>query len=117
MKNNKKKSILFIFLMVLLVILLWLIKQNPNYNFQDELIFFKFFSSKQEEKEERIPIKKQLKGENKPYYFQVSYQNIDFKTINLGDTIKQETLIHEKIAPRNRRELCNIFAGETKDKL
>ena len=81
-------------MVLILIIFLFQIKKKQNNNFQDDFIFFKLFSI--QEKENTNSIQKQ---ENQEYKFQVSYNNIDFKNINLSDTIKQDTLVHEKIAP------------------
>ena len=40
-----------------------------------------------------------------PYEFEVSHQSIDFKDINLSEHVKQDTLVHKKIAPRNRGKI------------
>lgn len=67
--------------------------------FQDQFIFFRWFSSKSEENEEVFKSKKQRDQKDQPYIFEVSYHNIDFKEIFLIDTIQKDTSIHKKIAP------------------
>lgn len=96
MKKMKRRIIVIILIILILVIFLFQIKNIQNNRFQDELIFFKLFPSSQE------------MSKNTPhntYEFKVSYRNIDFKKIYLGDTINPNTLVSEKIAPRNERKI------------
>lgn len=105
MKKQKRKVIFLVILILVLIILLTQISQKrkePNTIFQDELIFFKWFSLKKEKKSDTYFSKNQVYPE---YQFKVSYKDIDFKNIDLSDTIRQDTLVHEKIAPRNRRSI------------
>lgn len=98
MKKQKRNIILCIILIFTVSLFLFRIKKYSNKDYQDELIFFKLFSFKQEE---------ELSEKNQPtptYEFKVSYQNIDFKKINLMDTINPKTLIQEKIAPGTEGE-------------
>lgn len=93
MKKHKRKIILFIITILILSIFLFRSNKNLTNKFQDELLFFKVFSSGDEEKE--------INQFYQSYIFQVSYKNIDFKNIYLADSIDKKTLINEKIAPRN----------------
>lgn len=102
MKKQKGKIFLFVILIIMIIIFLFLSKKYPNDKFQDELIFFKWFSSGKGENENTLLSKNQRNQSKQPYpsyNFQVSYKNIDFKNIYLADTIKQNTQVHEKIAP------------------
>lgn len=83
--------------------------------FQDELIFFKLFSSSKQE--ENLDISSEQNKENPIYIFQVSYKNIDFKNINLADTINQNTLVREKIAPRNKWCISDTIKSKQENKL
>lgn len=96
MKKQKKKVIIFIFFLLVLIIFLFLSKKNLKKTFQDELIFFKLFSSHTSKKEEKQAT---ILPKNQAYSFKVSYRNIDFKNIYLADTMKRDTLVREKIAP------------------
>lgn len=89
MKKQKRKIILIIILIILCLIF-FQNKKNPKREFQDELIFFKLFSSEQETKENK---------KYQQYKFKLDYENIDYKDIKLTDTIKKDTLVQEKIAP------------------
>lgn len=54
---------------------------------------------------QEILIKKeetQLDSSIKQYFFNVDYKNIEFKAINLLDTIDNKTLVNKKIAPGTR---------------
>lgn len=100
MKKQKRKISLIVIAILILCIFLFQNKKKENNQFQDELIFFKLFSSGQD-----MP-KNKFKSENQTYQryiFHVSYKNTDFKNIYLSDTIDYNTLIREKIAPRHKR--------------
>lgn len=102
MKKRKRKTFLLVILIIIIVIFLFLNKKYPNNKFQDELIFFKWFSSGRGEKESTLLSKNQRNQNKEPYpsyCFEVSYKNIDFKDIYLADTINQKTQVREKIAP------------------
>lgn len=105
MKKTKKKIILILAIFIL-VIILFFYKKYSNNLFQDELIFFKLFSCEQKENT--------VISENKKYYFNVSYKNIDFKNIYLADTIKSNNLIKEKIAPGTEGEFEIILQSNKK---
>lgn len=102
MKKQKRKVILSVILVLILCIFLFLTRKEQDNKFQEELIFFKLFSSGQELLQKDTLLSKNQTTEektNKQYHFNISYQNIDFKNINLSDTIHKETLVQEKIAP------------------
>lgn len=102
MKKRKRKTFLLVILIIIIVIFLFLNKKYPNNKFQDELIFFKWFSSGRGEKESTLLSKNQRNQNKEPYpsyCFEVSYKNIDFKDIYLANTINQKTQVREKIAP------------------
>lgn len=102
MKKQKRKVILSIIIILILCIFLFLTRRKQDDKFQDELIFFKLFSFGQElPQQDTVLSKNQVKEEktNKQYHFNISYQNIDFKNIYLSETIHQDTLVQEKIAP------------------
>lgn len=111
MKKQRRKIILFVLIFVILCIILFQNKKNQNYEFQDELIFFKWFSFGKNKTENIFETENSIIQTNQTiqteqesqfyqqYSFHVSYKNIDFKEIYLSDTINKETLIYEKIAP------------------
>lgn len=101
MKKQKRNIILCIILILISIFFLFQIKKQQNNKFQDELIFFKLFSPKQKKENKTSQLRNQL---NETYEFRVSYQNIDFKKINLMDTVNPKTLIQKKIAPGTEGE-------------
>lgn len=105
MKKQKRKAILIVVIILILCIFLFQMRKNQNNKFQDELIFFKLFSSGKEVGENTIPSKNQINPFHQQYTLKVSYKNLDFKNVYLSDTINKETLIREKIAPRNQRNI------------
>ncbi len=85
MKKQKIKIILAIIIIILCMTLFQNIKKTKG-GFQDELIFFKLFSSVQ-------------KTNHHQYNFKLEDKKIESKNVKLTDTIDKETLIEEKIAP------------------
>lgn len=104
MKRQNKSSILLIAIIIILVILLIQKKKSEENGYQDDLIFFKLFSSGKKEQENIIAndVNETKTQTYKQYIFDVSYKNIDFKEIQLADTIQKDTLVREKIAPRHK---------------
>lgn len=114
MKKHRKKLILLVIVIFILIIFLFQKKKNQNNSFQDDLIFFKLFSS-EEERNKSTLLSKNQESQNQPLYdFRVSYQNIDFKNINLAESIKQDTLIQEKIAPGTEGEFEILLQSNRK---
>lgn len=95
MKN--KKLIIFIILLVIMIILFILANKSYISNFfQDDFIFFKIFHNSDENNQ--IKTNSKYFGNNN-YIFDVRYENLQIKNVNLGNTINQKTLVKEKVAP------------------
>lgn len=105
MKKQKGKAIFIVMTILILCIFLFQMRKNQNNKFQDELIFFKLFSSGQEVPQNTLQSKNQMNPFHQQYVFQVSYKNLNFKNVYLSDTVNKDTLIREKIAPRNQRNV------------
>lgn len=93
MQKKFKKIIVIISIIIIIIIIFKTIYsknilQNSKMN---DYTFLKFFSSKTSEKIS--------KKESIEYEFDVKYNNIDFKSINLLNTVDKEKLLYEKIAP------------------
>lgn len=113
--NKQKRKVILIFIVILvLCIFLFQNKKNFNNRFQDELIFFKLVSSKQENSENELKSKNQVSQANQEYKFHVSYKNTDFKNIYLSNSINRDTLIHEKIAPGTKGEFEIVLESNEK---
>lgn len=98
MKSKKKIIFKLILILILILIILFIIiffsKNSMNIDKFDDFLFIKIFSNGisqtnniENNKNEKI------------YNFKISYKNLDFKSLNLVDTIDKNTLIYEKIAP------------------
>ena len=113
MKNKKIKRILYLIIILILCIFIFLIIKNKNTKFQNDLIFFKSFHLGENRKNSNeYNLIEILNSDNiihssinnqkekiQQYKFYVSYKNMDFKDVNLSNTINKNTLINEKIAP------------------
>lgn len=106
MKKVRVVIIVFIISSVMMFIIsIFFYKDDVSSNFQDYLIFFKLFNNGQlEQKKENVKNAQDLssqKDEFVPldYYFMVDYEKINFRNINLLDTVNSKTLIKKKIAP------------------
>lgn len=114
MKNQKSKLILILIIILIVIVLLFQIRENQNFNLQEELIFLRLFSSHEEENS--VTFLSSEKQENPTYDFQVAYQNIDFKDIYLADTIKPNTRVQGKIAPGTEGDFSILLQSNKKVK-
>lgn len=97
--KNKNYHLLFILIFIIIIILIFIFRNNANIDFQDNFLFFKLLGNNQKISSNSFN-QVDLQNENiTPLFFNVSYQNIDFKKIGLGETIDVETLTNGKVAP------------------
>ncbi len=98
---QKNKIILIVTSLIILIIISFNLKNLSLNNFKDEIIFFKLFGLGTNTNEEQVKNIKEINTNEKvkKIIFNVSYKNLDFKNINLNETINKKTLINEKIAP------------------
>lgn len=96
MKNKRKIIFKLILILILIILFIKIFFLNGLINVEkiDDFLFLKLFSngvyqknSIQDDKYKKI------------YEFKINYKNLDFKSLNLSDTIDKNTLIYEKIAP------------------
>lgn len=111
--NKKKKKIQYILIIVILIFIIFLISRKTRIDFIDDFIFFKLFSDSNvnsSDFSQKNLNQNKVKNSNKTstnyqvYEFNVSYNNTKFKGVNLLDTVDNETLIREKIAPGTKGE-------------
>ena len=107
MKNKKKLIILLIIILLIINILIKIIFSSKEIDSNNDLIFFKLFGQSDISSTPYIDNKKSL-GKTS-YIFDVSYENIDFKNINLVNTVDNKTLVNEKIAPGTKGEFDIIL--------
>lgn len=103
MKTKKKKIILI--LIFISVVIVAFLKMRKNVETQDDIIFFRLFSSGKA-KEEQVTQEKQIET----IYLKVDYKNIDFKNVNLLNTTND---IYRKIAPGTSGEFSIILNSNT----
>ena len=105
MKQKKKRYVIII----LLVCIIFLIIHFTRYTFlQEDLLFFQFLNSRSQS-EDISQKEKKVMEENiqktdaniqiEKLYFDVQYKNSKIKALNLADTVDNQTLVYEKIAP------------------
>lgn len=105
--KKKKKIILKLILILILIILfleIFFLKGLSNVQKIDDFLFLKLFSnggslSKVTQNSEDYSIRVEDGKYQKVYNFKIDYRNMDFKSIDLAETIDKKTLIYEKIAP------------------
>lgn len=97
MKKKKKiiLKLILIFILIILFIKIFFLKGLSNVQKIDDFLFLKFFLNGDSLSKKGT----QNSGYQKVYKFKIDYKNMDFKSINLAETIDKETLIYEKIAP------------------
>lgn len=84
MKKRNFKIIVIIF--IILFIIFFIFQKVQKWFYSDEIIIFNLYEE-------------QSDSENKSYIFNVGFNKVQTKSIDLYDTLKEETLINEKIAP------------------
>lgn len=95
--KKKKKIILKLILILILVILflkIFFLKGLSNIEKIDDFLFLKLFSN-------GVSLSEDIQNSEyqKVYKFRIDYKNMDFKSIDLAETIDKNTLVYEKIAP------------------
>ena len=107
MKKRKKR---YVIIMMILVCIIFFVMNFTKYDFlQEDLLFFQFLNSKSQS-EDISQTEKKVMEENiqkveassihiKTIEFDVQYQNSTMKALNLADTVDNQTLVYEKIAP------------------
>lgn len=96
MKNKSKiatKSVI-ILILIILFIKIFFLKELSKIPAIDDFLFLKLLSNGTLNKDSC-----QINNSKEEYKFKINYNNIDFKSINLAETINRETLVYEKIAP------------------
>ena len=106
MKPKKKRYVIII---ILLVCIIFLIIHFTRYTFlQEDLLFFQFLNSRSQSEEisqkEKNVIEEKIQKTDaniqiEKLYFDVQYKNSKIKALNLADTVDNQTLVYEKIAP------------------
>lgn len=105
---KKRKKIIFKFILILILIILFLkiffLKELSNIQKIDDFLFLKLFSnggslSKVTQNGGDYSIRVEDDKYQKVYNFKIDYKNMDFKSVDLAETIDKETLVYEKIAP------------------
>ena len=97
--KKKNYHLLFILIFIIIIILIFIFRNNANIDFQDNFLFFKLLGNNQKISSNSFN-QVDLQNENTtPLFFNVSYQNIDFKKIGLKETINIGTLANGKVAP------------------
>ena len=91
--NRKQKITLIIFLVIIICLIMIIRKSNIFVDLYDDILILKNISNVQKQGD------KQNKDDIVKYTFDIKCKNIDFKSVNLNETIKRETLINNKIAP------------------
>ncbi len=93
---KKYKKIIYIVVFVALILLSYVLLPKKNYkHLYDDVLFLNFFQKEKSEKN---------KNDKKQYIFRIDCKNMNFKNINLLDTINDKTLVDEKIAPGTEGE-------------
>lgn len=90
LRNNREKIIILILIFIIILLILLKISVGKDFKYQEDLIFFKLFDVGNMQKED---------NEEKIYKIEIKKGGIDYKKINLTQTIDTKTLVHEKIAP------------------
>ena len=110
MKKKKILKILLILILILLFIKMIFFKSLSNSKIIEDFLFFKVLGDDLKVSEDIIDV------EEKEYRLNVNYKNIDFRNINLAETINRDTLIYEKIAPGTKGSFNIILEANKNSK-
>lgn len=110
MKKKKIFKILLILILIFLFIKMIFFKNLSNSKIIEDFLFFKVLGDNLKVSEDIIDVKE------KEYRLNVNYKNIDFRNINLAETINRKTLIYEKIAPGTRGSFNIILEANKNSK-
>lgn len=106
--RKKSKKIKYILIIVILIFIIFLIFRKNRIDFMDDFIFFKLFSdsnvnssdlSQRSLNQNKVENLSKTNTNYPIYEFNVSYKNTKFEGVDLLDTVDNETLIREKVAP------------------
>lgn len=112
MKKNKKIIIIYLIIFFILGIIINFIFFSNKVNYSDDLIFFKLFGKGQDSQIDYKNFK--IASNVNSYIFDVTYNNIDFKNVNILNTVDNKTLVNEKVAPGTEGEF-NIILTSNRD--
>lgn len=110
MKKKKILKILLILILIFLFIKMIFFKSLSNSKIIEDFLFFKVLGDNLKVSEDIIDVKE------KEYRLNVNYKNIDFRNINLAETINRKTLIYEKIAPGTKGSFNIILEANKNSK-
>lgn len=98
MKNKKKRifKLMLILILIILFVKIFFLKGLSNVQKIDDFLFIKLFSNGIQNNDD-FSIKNDQN--QKIYNFKINYKNLNFKSIDLAETIDKDTLVYEKIAP------------------
>ena len=114
----KKKKIAILIIVISLAFVLIILFQIKNIysktDFQDYLIFFKFYGNgkslindESNNKYEKMQYEEFIEREE--FYFEVLNKNVELRNINLLESVNSKTLVKEKIAPGTKGEFSIIL--------
>ena len=85
---------ILVLILIFLFLKIFFLKESSNIRKNDDFLFLKLFSNGE-------TLSKGITNSEsqKIYNFKIDYKNLDFKSIDLADTIDKKTLVYEKIAP------------------
>ncbi len=92
MKNKKQILITLVFISIVLFIKTFFLKQSSEVQKNDDFLFLKLFSNVDSSNNS-------LKSNIQEYKFKIDSKKIDYKSIELNQTINEKTNVYEKIAP------------------
>lgn len=112
----RKKNIIIIISIIILVIIgiilfIFTKKSDIITSFQDDFIFFKIFHNSNNQVKNNIKY-----HEKESYIFDVKYNNLQMKNVNLVDTINPKTLVKERIAPGTQGHFYIILKSNKNSK-
>lgn len=91
-KNKKIYKYILILILFIIFIKIFFLKNLSNAQTIDDILFLKLLSDGSFNTGSNITYQQE-------YKFKINYSDMDFKSVDLSQTINKDTLIYEKIAP------------------
>lgn len=115
MRKILNKKVILILLIIFIIVFIKIFFLNRLYGTQglDDILFLRLLSNGNS-KGDSYSIVNNNTEKQKQYNFKISYKNTEFRTIDLSNTIDNDTLVYERIAPGTKGSF-NILLDSTQN--
>lgn len=94
-RNKKTYKYILFFILLIIFIKIFFLKNLSNAQAVDDILFFKLLTNGNFTTDSNVIYQQE-------YKFKINYSDMNFKSVDLSQTINKDTLVYEKIAPGTR---------------